>query len=98
MVFHIASELFPGFTVAPPQHANVSFGGYLMLKCCASDPLPNITWVRIDSMMPSKVAGTESTRLFIPNASTTDVGKYVCVARNTNGVTVSNIVHVNITG
>ena len=69
-----------------------------MLKCCTSDPLPDIRWLRIDAPMPSKVAGVNSTRLLIPDLQMTDMGKYVCVAFNLKGVAISQVAQIHPSG
>ena len=91
-------QLRPVITVSPALHSTKSLGEYLMLKCCTSDPLPNIKWVRVDAPMSSKVAGVNSTRLFVPDLQITDMGKYVCVAFNLKGVAISQVAQIHPSG
>ncbi|XP_031569708.1 hemicentin-1-like isoform X2 [Actinia tenebrosa] len=87
----------PQFQPQPPLTQNIAEGQDLSVPCTAvGPPIPNITWVQIVGHV-TKITGTGSATLRIPNIRRDQNGTYECQASNNpneNPVTAQTVVSV----
>ncbi|XP_068206806.1 protein sax-3-like [Palaemon carinicauda] len=80
------SILVPPWFERRPSNLTSGAGTKVELVCRANgNPIPDITWRRLDGKIPLGRATVEDSKLVLQNVATADSGTYVCEAENEAG-------------
>ena len=82
----------------PPLSQNVSLLQDAVFVCSATGYNISYHWIFKPTSKPSEVIGINNSTLMIPNVTSSDDGKYTCVATNIGGNVRSHAAQMTIVG
>ena len=96
-IFFIHAVELPNIT-RPPLSQNIPLLQDAVFNCSATGYNISYHWVFEPTSKPSEVIGINNSTLMIPNVTSSDDGKYTCVATNIGGNVRSHAAQMTIVG
>ena len=84
--------------LSPPPSYSVNVTETASITCSAIGYNVSYQWIIESGSLPSKVIGTDSSTLMIPNVTSSDENTYTCVVTTKRGCVSSNATQLTVIG